>query len=49
MLTALCPPPLPAPPTSSFCSYYGGQRGFEVVLDLLDDACQGLLDCIQQR
>lgn len=26
--------------------YYGGQEGFERVLDLLDDACQGLLDVI---
>jgi len=24
--------------------YYGGERGFEVVLDILEDACQGLLD-----
>lgn len=23
--------------------YYGGEAGFELVLDLLDDACQGLL------
>jgi protein-tyrosine phosphatase len=23
--------------------YYGGQRGFELVLDLLEDACAGLL------
>jgi len=22
--------------------YYGGERGFEVVLDLLQDACEGL-------
>ncbi|EFN58713.1 hypothetical protein CHLNCDRAFT_19837 [Chlorella variabilis] len=29
--------------------YYGGQRGFELVLDLLDDACEGLLQSIQQR
>ena len=29
--------------------YYGGQKGFELVLDLLDDACQGLLDSIQNR
>ncbi|KAL4458020.1 hypothetical protein ABPG75_012885 [Micractinium tetrahymenae] len=29
--------------------YYGGQRGFELVLDLLDDACQGLLAAIRQR
>jgi protein-tyrosine phosphatase len=26
--------------------YYGGERGFEHVLDLLEDACQGLLDHI---
>ncbi|MGL4851273.1 MAG: low molecular weight protein-tyrosine-phosphatase [Phocaeicola sp.] len=24
--------------------YYGGSQGFEQVLDLLEDACQGLLD-----
>lgn len=29
--------------------YYGGQRGFDLVLDLLDDACQGLLAAIRQR
>lgn len=26
--------------------YYGGSAGFEQVLDLLEDACQGLLDTI---
>lgn len=26
--------------------YYGGAAGFELVLDLLEDACQGLLDTI---
>lgn len=31
------------------CSYYGGQRGFELVLDLLDDACQGLLERIRPQ
>ena len=24
--------------------YYGGEEGFELVLDLLEDACSGLLD-----
>ena len=24
--------------------YYGGERGFEQVLDLLEDACAGLLE-----
>lgn len=24
--------------------YYGGRKGFEIVLDLLEDACEGLLD-----
>lgn len=29
--------------------YYGGASGFELVLDLLQDACQGLLDyCLNQ-
>jgi protein-tyrosine phosphatase len=27
--------------------YYGGSSGFEVVLDLLEDACEGLLDHIK--
>lgn len=27
--------------------YYGGASGFELVLDLLEDACAGLLDDIQ--
>lgn len=26
--------------------YYGGQRGFELVLDLLTDACEGLLNAL---
>lgn len=26
--------------------YYGGDQGFELVLDLLEDACEGLLDSI---
>jgi len=26
--------------------YYGGHQGFEQVLDLLDDACSGLLDAL---
>ena len=29
-------------------SYYGGDSDFELVLDLLDDACNGLLDRILQ-
>jgi protein-tyrosine phosphatase len=28
--------------------YYGGPQGFENVLDLLDDACTGLLRHIQE-
>jgi len=27
--------------------YYGGDEGFELVLDLLEDACEGLLDKIK--
>jgi len=27
--------------------YYGGPEGFEQVLDLLEDACQGLLDALR--
>lgn len=29
--------------------YYSGAEGFELVLDLLDDACRGLLEYIQNR
>ena len=29
--------------------YYGGPDGFEKVLDLLEDACQGLLDKIKKE
>ena len=27
--------------------YYGGSKGFELVLDLLDDACEGLFDSLE--
>lgn len=29
--------------------YYGGDQGFENVIDLLEDACSGLFDYIQQN
>lgn len=29
--------------------YYGGPEGFNQVIDLLLDACEGLLDCVQQQ
>lgn len=29
--------------------YYGGTAGFELVLDLLEDACRGLLDYIEDN
>ena len=29
--------------------YYGGDAGFEHVLDLIEDACEGLLEHVQQR
>lgn len=29
--------------------YYGGADGFELVLDLLEDACQGLLNAIEDE
>ena len=29
--------------------YYGGAQGFEQVLDLVEDACDGLLQHVQQR
>ena len=28
--------------------YYGGAQGFENVLDILEDACEGLLDAVKQ-
>ena len=28
--------------------YYGGAEGFELVLDLLEDACSGLLDKLKK-
>lgn len=29
--------------------YYGGEEGFEQVLDLIEDACEGLIAHLQQR
>lgn len=29
--------------------YYGGASGFENVLDILEDACQGLLECVKRQ
>jgi protein-tyrosine phosphatase len=29
--------------------YYGGPDGFELVLDLLEDSCEGLLEHIKNR
>jgi protein-tyrosine phosphatase len=29
--------------------YYGGKDGFEHVLDLVEDACEGLVLYVQQR
>jgi len=29
--------------------YYGGSKGFELVLDLLEDACQGFLDKLKEE
>lgn len=29
--------------------YYGGASGFELVLDLLDDACEGLLEHLERE
>jgi protein-tyrosine phosphatase len=29
--------------------YYGGQRGFEIVIDMIEDASTGLLDDIRKR
>jgi protein-tyrosine phosphatase len=50
-------PPNPTPPATRLSQStnaspdpyydYGGSKGFELVLDLLDDACEGLLQTIQ--
>lgn len=29
--------------------YYGGSRGFEIVLDILEDACEGLLEKLRKE
>mgnify|MGYP003511060244 CR=1 FL=1 len=29
--------------------YYGGAQGFETVLDILEDACEGLLEAIKKN
>ena len=29
--------------------YYGGEEGFELVLDLLEDSCEGLLDKVKKK
>ncbi len=29
--------------------YYGGDEGFELVLDILEDSCRGLLDAVKGR
>lgn len=29
--------------------YYGGAQGFEIVLDILEDACSGLLDTLNKE
>lgn len=29
--------------------YYGGEEGFELVLDLLEDSCEGLLDRLNKK
>jgi len=29
--------------------YYGGPEGFNIVLDYVEDACQGLLDVVRKR
>lgn len=29
--------------------YYGGDAGFELVLDILEDACQGLISKLQEK
>jgi hypothetical protein len=47
----LTPPPGAAALSSSrplASPYYSGAQGFETVLDLLDDACTGLLAKIEQ-
>lgn len=29
--------------------YYGGEQGFELVIDLLEDACEGLLESLRKK
>lgn len=29
--------------------YYGGEEGFELVLDILEDACKGLLEALKEK
>jgi protein-tyrosine phosphatase len=29
--------------------YYGGADGFDLVIDILEDACEGLLDAIKNN
>lgn len=29
--------------------YYGGDNGFELVIELLEDACDGLIEYIEQQ
>ena len=48
MFTRYCQGP-PAPPEDVPDPYYGGQEGFDRVLDLLEDGCQGLLAEIVKR
>lgn len=61
MAQELCPPPLAhkLKRLTEFClrmdspvvpdPYYGGATGFDDVLDLVEDACEGLLEHVQQE
>ena len=47
IMTDFCTRTTP-PPSKVPDPYYGGAAGFELVLDLLEDACDGLLDDMNQ-
>ena len=49
MTSFLRDPRLAAAHTAVPDPYYGGRDGFETVLDLLEDACEGLLDAILEE
>jgi len=45
-LTDFCPCPRPADVPDP---YYGGAQGFDRVLDIVEDACRGLIALLQEN